>query len=313
MKTAPGHQVHGEIRIGISGWTYAPWRGKWYPKGLTHKRELEYASRQVRSIEINGTFYSLQRPKSFQAWYDATPPDFVFAVKAPRYITHVKRLKDTAEPLANFFASGMLCLKEKLGPVLWQFPPSFKYQPELMTAFFKMLPASTTAALRLARKHNAKVQGRTAFPKIKPRPMRHAIEVRHPSFVCPEFVEQLREFDVALVVADTAGRWPFMEDLTSDFIYLRLHGDEELYVSGYTQAALKTWQRKIHSWARGRQPRGCRTHAPRDHSHPGVKDVYAYFDNDVKVHAPYDAIDLAHKLHADAPTSSRTKGDDMAR
>src|SRR6476646_7414538 len=151
-----------QTRIGISGWTYGPWRGVFYPKELAHKRELEYASRQFNSIEINGSFYSLQRRSSYQRWYDETPPGFVFSVKGGRFITHMKKLRDVEAPLANFFASGVLCLREKLGPILWQFPPNFGWNEERFTEFFELLPADTRAAARLAKKHDAKLKGRAS-------------------------------------------------------------------------------------------------------------------------------------------------------
>ncbi len=290
------------IRIGISGWTYAPWRGKFFPEKWPQKRELEYASRQVSSIEINGTFYSLQKPKSYRAWHDATPEDFVFSVKGPRYITHIRRLEDVEAPLANFFASGPLCLQEKLGPILWQLPPNFHYDHDRLAHFFALLPRDTNAASRLARKHDAKVDHQIATATDQNRPIRHALEVRHASFEMPEFVELLREQSIALVVADTAGKWPLFEDVTSDFVYVRLHGDEELYVSGYTEKALETWARKIRAWFEGRVPRGAkRTGAPHRPPKSGG-DVFVYFDNDVKVRAPFDAMSLAHRLHlAPAP------------
>ena len=150
-----------QTRIGISGWTYGPWRGVFYPKDLPHKRELEYASRQLNSIEINGTFYSLQRPGSFAAWYEATPEDFVFAVKGGRFITHMKKLKDAQTPLANFFASGLLKLKEKLGPILWQFPPGFAFNEERFAEFFAMLPRDTTSAAKLARRPGTRAARRS--------------------------------------------------------------------------------------------------------------------------------------------------------
>lgn len=284
-----------QLRIGISGWTYPPWRGTFYPKGWTQKRELEYASRQVNSIEINGTFYSLQRPKSYSAWYEATPEDFCFSVKCPRFITHIKRLDDVAEPLANFFASGVFLLKEKLGPLLWQLPPSFHYDRDRLAKFFKQLPRDTKAAARIARKHGGRLTGRTHLKIDESRPLQHTLEVRHASFATAEFIELLREFNVGLVVADTAGKWPFMEDITADLVYLRLHGDSELYVSGYTEEALTAWARKIRAWSRGVTPSGARLHAKkpvRKHPH----DVFVYFDNDVKVRAPYDAMNLAHRL-----------------
>lgn len=285
-----------KIHIGISGWTYPPWRGVFFPANWPQKRELEYASRQVSSIEINGTFYSLQRPSSYQAWFEATPEDFCFSVKGPRFITHLKRLKDVRIPLANFFASGVLCLGDKLGPVLWQLPPNFHYDRERLAHFFALLPRTTQEASHLARKHDGKVRGRVALKAREDKPLRHALEVRHDSFMTEEFIDLLREHDIALVFADTAGKWPFMEDVTSDFVYIRLHGDEELYVSGYTEAALEEWTRKIRFWSHGRFPPGanCITSSPKPHSEG--RDVFVYFDNDVKVRAPIDAMSLAHLM-----------------
>jgi uncharacterized protein YecE (DUF72 family) len=285
-----------DIRIGISGWTYPPWRGVFYPKGWPQERELEYASRQVNSIEINGSFYSLQRPASYRAWYEATPPGFVFSVKGGRFITHLKRLRNVRTPLANFFASGILCLREKLGPVLWQLPPNFHYNRDLLSAFFDLLPRDTSEASKLARKHDAKLKVRAAMKTDRVRPVRHALEVRHSSFETPEFVELLRKHDIALVVADTAGKWPFLEDVTSDFIYVRLHGDKELYVSGYTDSALAEWTRKIRSWAKGRTPARSKRVGPPSRPEKAGRDVFVYFDNDVKVRAPFDAMSLAHRL-----------------
>jgi len=289
------------IRIGISGWTYPPWRGVFFPQGLAHKRELEYAAKQVASIEINGSFYSLQRPESYRAWYAATPRGFVFAVKGSRFITHMKRLKEVEEPLANFFASGVLCLGEKLGPFLWQLPPNFSYDRERLTAFFELLPRDTRAAAQLARKHDARVKGRASMKVDRNRRLRHCLEVRHESFATKEFVELLRRHRIGLVVADTAGKWPFLEDITADFIYARLHGHEELYRSGYTPAALDDWAAKIRAWAKGRAPGSSERLAPRLPVAKSGRDVYVYFDNDAKVHAPFDAMALAHQLHLGPP------------
>jgi uncharacterized protein YecE (DUF72 family) len=285
-----------DVRIGISGWTYPPWRGVFYPRHLPQKRELEYASRQVNSVEINGSFYSLQRPKSYEAWREATPGGFIFSVKAPRFITHLKRLKNVETPLANFFASGVLCLREKLGPILWQLPPNFRFDPDKLTAFFELLPRNTRDAVRLARRHDNKLKGRVWAKTDRNRPLRHAMEIRHESFVTPDFIELLRKHDVALVVADTAGKWPFLEDTTSDIVYVRLHGDSELYVSGYTDAALDSWARKIRTWANGGTPRGTRRISKYSQRKKTARDVYVYFDNDVKVRAPFDAMSLAHRL-----------------
>lgn len=286
----------GQFHIGISGWRYPPWRGTFYPKSLPQRRELEYAASEVNSIEINGSFYALQRSESYQRWYESTPENFVFSVKGGRFITHLRRLKDVEIPVANFFASGVLCLKEKLGPFLWQLPPSLPFDRERLETFFGLLPRDTRAAARLAHKHDAKVSGRSAMKADAARPLRHAMEVRHASFQCREFVELLRTHDIALVVADTAGKWPFMEDVTADFVYLRLHGDKKLYESGYTDTALKEWTRKIKAWGRGSIPSGCKLIAPREKPTTKSRDVFVYFDNDVKVRAPYDARSLAHRL-----------------
>jgi uncharacterized protein YecE (DUF72 family) len=286
-----------EIRIGISGWTYAPWRrGAFYPEDLPQKRELAYASKVLNSIEINGSFYSLQRPDSYRKWHAETPADFVFAVKGSRFITHVKRLRNVESALANFFASGLLLLKEKLGPILWQLPPTLKYDHESLDAFLRLLPRTTTEAAALARKHDEAVDGRAWTRADRRRKIRHALEVRHDSFKDRTFVELLRKRGIALVVADTAGKWPFMEDVTSDFVYVRLHGDSELYASGYTPRALATWKAKLNAWCRGRIPAHSALHAPRPKTRPRSRDVFVYFDNDVKVRAPYDAMELAHLL-----------------
>ena len=252
------------LRIGISGWTYPPWRGVFYPAKWAQKRELEFASRQVNSIEINGTFYSLQRPESFLAWKEATPEGFVFSVKGGRFITHMRRLKDVEAPLANFFASGVLRLGEKLGPILWQLPPNFQYDRERLETFFGLLPRDTKEAAALARHHDAKLKEGRAWTRAEGKmPLRHALEVRHTSFENGDFVKLLRKHDVGLVVADTAGNWPLMEDMTSDFVYVRLHGDESLYASGYTDPALEKWARKIRAWARGGTPEGSKLAGPR--------------------------------------------------
>lgn len=285
-----------EIRIGISGWTYSPWRGDFYPAELPHDRELEYASRQVNSIEVNGTFYGLQRPASFRAWYQATPDDFVFALKGSRYLTHLTRLREPRTPLANFFASGVLELGTKLGPVLWQLPPNFQYDRSRLENFFKLLPRDTEAAAALARSHDKKLRSRAALKPSADLAIRHALEVRHPSFEQPEFIALLREHHIAMVVADTAGKWPLIEDVTADFIYIRLHGAEELYASGYTEPALDEWARKIRRWSEGGTPENARLLAPPPPIRKQGRDVFTYFDNDVKTHAPFDAISLGKRF-----------------
>ncbi|MCD0502668.1 DUF72 domain-containing protein [Bordetella petrii] len=286
----------GMIRIGISGWRYAPWRGVFYPDDLPQAQELAYASHRVPTIEINGTFYALQRPEWFARWRDATPRGFVFSVKGTRYITHQLRLRDVDTPLANFLASGLLELREKLGPILWQFPPSMRFDPDRFAAFLDLLPHDTHAAAQLARRHDERMTGRVALDGGPRRPLRHAVEIRHDSFACPEFVDMLRARGVALVTADTAGKWPQMEDATADFAYLRLHGDKKLYASGYTDEALRHWAGHIRAWSRGQEPRDARRAARRPDQPYGPRDIYCYFDNDTKVKAPGDARSLAKLL-----------------
>ncbi len=285
-----------ETRIGISGWTYGPWRGVFYPKDLPHKRELEYASRQLNSIEINGSFYSLQRPSSYAAWYDATPDGFVFSVKGGRFITHMKKLKEIDAAVANFFASGVLKLKEKLGPFLWQFPPGFAFNEERFAHFFELLPTDTQTAAAVAKKHDERMKGRSWTKIDANRAMRHCVEVRHHSFKVDRFVKLCRRHKIAIVFADTAGKWPYMEDVTSDFIYVRLHGDEELYVSGYTDAALDWWAKRIEQWRTGCEPEDAMRVGGGAAKKCKSRDVYVYFDNDAKVKAPFDARNLAARL-----------------
>lgn len=295
----------GDIRIGISGWRYAPWRGAFYPKGLAHRRELEFASRMVPTIEINGSFYSLQHPAYYAQWRDETPPGFVFAVKGPKYITHLRRLKEVRTPLANFFANGVFELREKLGPILWQFPPMLPFKPDRFETFFAMLPHDTEAAARLALDHDARVEGRMSLEIDRKRPLRHAVEIRHPSFADPAFIALLRRHKVALVVADTAGKWPLLEDLTADFVYLRLHGDKELYASGYSDDALDRWAARIDTWSRGRQVQEARLASSTAPPRRARRDVYCYFDNDVKGHAPYDAAALSRRVGQASPIGPR--------
>ncbi|MGE5866433.1 MAG: DUF72 domain-containing protein [Rhizobacter sp.] len=284
------------VSIGISGWRYEPWRGVYYLKGLPQHQELAFAARMFPSVEINGSFYSLQPPESWATWRDATPPGFVFSVKGPRYITHILRLKGIEAALANFFASGLLDLRDKLGPLLWQFPPTMRFDPARFEAFFRLLPADTRAAGHLAAQHDARVGGRTALGDGRQRPLRHAIEVRHDSFVDPDFIALLRRHRIGLVVADTAGRWPDREDLTADFVYVRLHGAETLYASGYTDAGLDRWAERIRAWESGGQVPDARLTVPGDPPHHVPRDVYCYFDNDIKVHAPFDAVHLSERL-----------------
>ncbi|MGY4889738.1 UNVERIFIED_CONTAM: DUF72 domain-containing protein [Xanthomonas axonopodis] len=296
------------IRIGISGWRYARWRGTFYPAGLAQRRELEYAAGCFPSVEINGSFYSLQRPDSFQRWHDETPEDFVFSVKGPRFITHMKRLRDCEQALANFFASGILRLGAKLGPVLWQLPPTLRFDAELLDAFLGSLPRDSEAALARARKRDtALMQGRSALAIDRNRPIRHALEVRHDSFCDPACMRLLRRHNVAVVVADTAGKFPYLEDVSADFVYVRLHGDAQLYASGYSDTALDGWAARIAAWASGAEPDDAARVGARARKR-AMRDVYCYFDNDMKVHAPFDARGLMQRLQlpTDCPARETT-------
>ena len=296
--------------IGISGWRYAPWRGMFYPTKLPARDELKYAAERFATIEINGSFYSLQRPEYYASWYEQVPPDFVFAVKGSRYITHMLRLRGVEKALANFFASGVLALEDKLGPLLWQLPPTLPFD-ERLEPFLASLPRTTREAARLARRHDERVKGRAYLRTSKDRGLRHALEVRHPSFATAELVSLLRKQEVALVVADTAGRWPFLEDVTASFVYVRLHGDVELYRSGYTDAALDSWAARIRAWRDGRKPPAATLVAAPQR--PKRRDVYVYFDNDVKAHAPHDAMSLTAKVEDFGDEKIRPEGEPQAR
>lgn len=286
-----------KLRIGISGWRYSPWRGVFYPEDLAQRKELSFAATAFPTIEINGSFYSLQSPKSYLEWYEQTPRDFVFAVKGPRFITHMLRLRNIETPLANFFASGVLALREKLGPMLWQFPPNFRFDPDTFDAFLALLPKTTRAAAEFGKRHDGHLKRPPWLEVEHSHRMRHAVEVRHESFVDPAFVALLRKHGVGFVVADTAGKFPRYFDVTAPFIYVRLHGDKELYSSGYTEASLEEWARCIRAWAKGNQPSNVARISRAAPRRLNSRDVYVYFDNDMKVHAPEDAKTLAALLH----------------
>jgi len=302
------HLIHlvmqraGEIRIGISGWKYKGWRGVFYPAKLPQKRELEFASREFSTIELNGSFYSLQRPESFACWRDETPDGFVFSIKGSRYITHLRRLREARQALANFFAQGLLALGEKLGPILWQFPPNFKFDREKFAGFFKLLPRSTSEAVWLAREHDSWMDERSVTTAGHDRPLRHCVEIRNESFVVPEFIDLLREHNIGLVVADTV-EWPLLMDVTSDFVYCRLHGSEQLYASGYTESALTQWGERITAWAQGGDSPDGRFAKPGRGAPHHPRDVYVYFDNDAKVRAPFDAKTLRELVAERLPAS----------
>ena len=273
------------IRIGISGWTYPPWRGEFYPKGLRQRDELSYVAERMNSVEINGSFYALQRRSSFEAWAAAVPEDFVFAVKGGRFITHMKKLNDIATPLANFLSTGVLALDRKLGPLLWQLPPNLGFDAARMDAFFAELPRTAGAAAKIAADHDQRVPEDHALTKAAhpEQRLRHAVEVRHESFRSKEFYALLRKYEIALVIADNPGQWPIIEESTTDFRYVRLHGHDQLYASGYSDRELDQWASKINSWSQAAQ------------------DVYVYCDNDMKVRAPYDAMGLMERLGVHPP------------
>lgn len=286
-----------EIRVGTSGWTYPPWRGNFYPAGLPQRLELSYASRRFNAVEVNGTFYSLQRPESFRAWYGQTPPGFVFALKGSRYLTHMRKLRDPEAGLANYFASGVLELREKLGPILWQFPPFMPFDEGLFRAFLELLPRDTHALARLARGHAPFMADRVSLEPDARRPVRHAVEFRHESFLTERFTGLLREHGVALVAADVAGRFPIAQDVTADWVYVRLHGSRRLYASGYTPREVAAWAERVRAWHEGSEPADAERIGGPAPGAPDRRDVFVFFDNtDVKLRAPADARRMAETL-----------------
>jgi uncharacterized protein YecE (DUF72 family) len=262
----------GEIRVGTSGWRYPSWRGDFYPTGLRQRDELAYLSRELNGVELNGSFYSLQRPSSYRSWAEQVPDDFVFAVKGGRFITHMRRLDGVEPALANFFASGVLALGAKLGPVLWQLPANLPFDEERLAGFLELLPRTTDAAGELAGRHDAKLpEGRAFTTPLVSAPIRHALEPRHDSFTSSRALDLLQRKGIAMVVSDSAGTWPTFDVVTSDLVYVRLHGDTELYRSAYSKAALEIWADRVRGWQQS-----------------GL-DVHVYFDNDARGHAPHDA------------------------
>jgi uncharacterized protein YecE (DUF72 family) len=291
------------VRIGISGWRYAGWRGSFYPEGLAQRRELESASRQFDTIEINGTFYSLQHLKSFQQWANETPEDFVFSMKGSRYITHMLKLRNVEVAMANYFASGMLTLGAKCGPILWQFAPQMRYDHERFESFFRILPRTLKQAASFAKRHATRLVDPVAVKIAKgdDAPLRHCIEIRHESFITSDFIDLLREYNIGLVPADTVD-WPLLLDVTSDFIYCRLHGSEQLYASGHEAPAIEMWASRIQAWATGRTPESDASTRPEGRRASPIvapvqpRDVFVYFDNDAKARAPYDAQALRRRV-----------------
>lgn len=276
--------VHtGRPFIGISGYDYKRWRDVFYPPGLPSRRWLEYASRQFNSIELNGTFYSLKSPQVFERWRSQVPDrDFIFAIKGGRFITHNLKLRNAEQALGNFFASGVLALGERTGPFLWQLPATYAFDAERLDTFMRLLPRSAKEAEAVAAWHDHRLKRGTRLEAAIDVPYRHAFEVRHPSYFTSEFYDLLRHHECGFVIADSAGKFPYAEEITADFVYVRLHGSTELYVSGYTEHELDVWAQKVASWLRGRP------------SH----DVYVYFDNDAAVRAPFDALGLRARVES---------------
>ncbi|MGQ0713887.1 MAG: DUF72 domain-containing protein [Gemmatimonadaceae bacterium] len=268
----------GRVRIGISGYDYKPWRGRFYPDDLPARKWLRYAASAFDTIELNGTFYSLKSPDVFRRWITEVPPGFLFAVKGSRFITHNLKLRNARGALANFYASGVLALGKMTGPFLWQLPAGYSYDRGRMEEFFGILPRDSYEAATLAADHDERLRGGALTEPAGRVRYRHAFEGRHPSYFTEEFAERLREHGIGFVVADTAGKFPYAETVTSDFVYVRLHGSRELYASGYTDVELATWAERIRRWTAA-----------------GL-DVYVYFDNDAKVHAPFDALRLRESV-----------------
>lgn len=260
----------GRIRVGVGGWTFAPWRGVFYPKGLPHHRELEYASQHLTAIEINGTFYRTQKPATFRQWRDQTPADFVFSVKAPRYATHRKVLAEAGGSIGRFFGSGVLELGDKLGPILWQLMPSAKFDASDLAAFLDLLPR--------------RAGGRS---------LRHAIEVRHDSFADPDFVRLLREHNVAVVAVDSDTH-SAIHDVTADFVYSRLERAVDSKPAGYDAASLDAWAKRLKIWAEGGEPDGLVRHASAAPAAP--RDVFAFFIGGAKVRNPAAAKAVIERL-----------------
>ena len=264
-------QEKGKIRIGVGGWTFEPWRGSFYPPGLAQKRELEYASRKLTSIEINGTYYGSQKPESFAKWHDETPDDFVFSVKGPRFATNRRVLAEAGPSIERFFASGVMELKEKLGPINWQFMATKKFDPADFEAFLGLLPK-----------------------RVKGRPVCHAVEVRHESFCTPDFIALLRKYGVAAVVAGDSD-FPQIADLTAPFVYARIMGTREDAKNGYAPAKLDLWAKRALDWAAGRVPADLHTVGPARNGHK-VRDVYLYVISGHKPHNPAAALALIDRV-----------------
>lgn len=291
----------GEIRVGVSGWTFPGWQGTFYPKGLARTKELFYASQHLNSIEINGTFHAIQTPKTFKRWYETTPENFLFSVKASRYLTHEKRLKEYGRGLSNFFATGLLCLKHKLGPILWQFPPNMKLKDHRFEKFLAVLPHTSQAAAKLAEGYSEKLEDIVEIPEGLNFPVRHAFEFRHESFLNKDFIQMLQENNIALVFPHSPKKgFPYAEDLTSDFVYCRMHGEKAKYKKGYPLSEVEAWAKRVEAWAEGRVPVKSETVAIKK-PEKVKRDVFVYFDNAEKLYAPKNALQLLKALDLAQP------------
>ncbi|MDP9009124.1 MAG: DUF72 domain-containing protein [Pseudomonadota bacterium] len=266
-----GNKVSGAVRIGVGGWTYEPWRGTFYPGDLPQKRELEYASRRLTSIEINGTYYGSQKPASFIKWHDEAPDDFVFSVKAPRYAMNRTVLAEAGSTIERFFAGGVMELKDKLGAINWQFLPTKKFDPADFEAFLKLLPREAAA-----------------------RALRHVVEVRHDSFRTPEFIALVRQYGVGVVIAGDS-RYPQIADATAPFYYARIMGTQQTEESGYSDAALNLWASRARALASGAEPEGLEYAVPQ-RADGKPRDVYLYVIGGHKVLNPAAAVSLIRRL-----------------
>jgi uncharacterized protein YecE (DUF72 family) len=293
--------ISGGLRIGVSGWRYGPWRGAFYPKGLVQRAELAYASRQLTTIEINGSFYSLQDPASWGRWFDETPDDFVFSVKGPAlHHPHEAPARDRCAD-GQLLRLGRAAARPQARAGAVAVPAELPLRPGDLRAVPGDAAVRHRPGARLAERHDHRVVDRTWLEIDAIRPLRHAVEVRHPSFVDPDFIALLRQYDVAFVAADTTGLWPEKDDVTADFVYVRLHGSQTLYQSAYTDAELDRWAARIAAWRAGRQAADARLIAPAAPPRRGGRDVFCYFDNTDKLQAPIDAKRLIARLGASTP------------
>ena len=267
MARTAGRQP-GRIHAGIGGWTYAPWRGVFYPKGLPHAQELAFAAQHLTAIEVNGTFYRTQSPATFRKWAAEVPDDFVFALKAPRFAVNRRVLAEGKDSVRRFMDSGIGELGGKLGPLLWQFTPTKSFDARDFGKFLELLPAS-----------------------LDGRRLRHVVEVRHDSFCVPAFPALLRQFDVALVYADHA-TYPAIADITSDFVYARLQKGSERLRAGYAPKALDLWAQRARVWAAGGAPDDLPWAGPRNALRKQTRDVFMFFIHEAKLRAPAAAMAL---------------------